>query len=341
MNAKRITPAELADKEKPGNGWYIIDAAGNHPQTCALPNGTELSFTQELTPEVLEGIAAAGVPDEGLFIDCDHEGIKGGPSAAVGWVRELAVCNGDLAARIEWTPLGLPLIEGAIYKHFSTVYPGKESEMRSGTVRPQRLTGLTLTNRPNNKTGQPSITNTEHSNPSPGNPAGKEQTQDNDKTMNPKILAALGCPADASEEEVLATIKDLQDDKKAAEDAAKTSAENEAAAIVNSEEQAAGAKLTDDEKEEATEQIIANHEHGVKYTRLLCASKATREQQPGARKYPNKGKQPETKEEEPEVAILNEAKAMCAEAKKAGKSLLWGVAYAKARNAYAAAHPTK
>lgn len=338
MNAKRITPAELADKERPTDGWYIIEAAGNHPQSCVLPDGKEMRFVQELTAEVLEAVAAAGVPEEGLYVDKEHEGEMGGSSAALGWVKELAVCEGDLAARIEWTPAGRPMIEGKVYKHFSTVYPAKLSEMESGTVRPARLKGLTLTNRPNNKDGQPAITNTEPAaapaKTSPANPDGKDQTQNNDQTMNPKILAALGLAADAGDEEVLAAITALQEDKQAAEDAATTAAEREAEAIVNSEEQAAGCELTDEEKEKAKEQIVLNCEHGKEYTRLLCASKAGKK--PEGRRYENMPPRKPAKQEDAEVSILNTAKQICADARKAGKPIAWNVAFAKARNAHRA-----
>lgn len=51
----------------PGDGWFIIEAAGQHP---ARIDGQQ--FTQNLTAEVLAGVAAAGVPTEGLPIDRVH-----------------------------------------------------------------------------------------------------------------------------------------------------------------------------------------------------------------------------------------------------------------------------
>ncbi len=139
----------------PGDGWFIIEAAGQH---AAQIDGQQ--FTQNLTAEVLAGVAAAGVPAEGLPIDRDHLSLDARNSTeALGWVRELAMCRGNLAARIEWTTLGLPLIQGRIYKHFSTVYPPDAEQVASGVYTPTRLIGLALTNQPNNKEGQPPITN--------------------------------------------------------------------------------------------------------------------------------------------------------------------------------------
>lgn len=59
---KEISENELEGQEMPGDGWFIIEAAGQHP---ARIDGQQ--FTQNLTAEVLAGVAAAGVP-----IDRDH-----------------------------------------------------------------------------------------------------------------------------------------------------------------------------------------------------------------------------------------------------------------------------
>lgn len=153
---KQISKEDLQPAGAPGDGWYIIEAAGEH-----MTHVEDTELVQRLTPEVLAAVAAVGVPAEGLPIDRDHLSLDSDNSTeAMGWVRELAMCGGNLAARIEWTSLGLPLIKGRVYKHFSTVYPPPTVEqLASGTYVPDRLIGLALTNQPNNKTGQPPITN--------------------------------------------------------------------------------------------------------------------------------------------------------------------------------------
>ena len=121
---KEISTADLQPATAPGDGWYIIEAAGEHATRVE-----EQELVQQLTPEALAAVAAAGVPAEGLPIDRDHLSLDSDNSTeAMGWVRELAMCGGNLAARIEWTSLGLPLIEGRVYKHFSTVYPAPSAE---------------------------------------------------------------------------------------------------------------------------------------------------------------------------------------------------------------------
>ena len=54
---KTITESDLQPPTTPGDGWYIIEAAGEH---ATRVEDTEL--TQQLTPEVLATVAAAGVP---------------------------------------------------------------------------------------------------------------------------------------------------------------------------------------------------------------------------------------------------------------------------------------
>lgn len=73
----------------------------------------------------MRAIVEAGVPEEGLLTDVEHVSVAvTGPrdSRAYGWVRELAALPTEeglqLCARIEWTPLGLPLVRDRIYKHF-------------------------------------------------------------------------------------------------------------------------------------------------------------------------------------------------------------------------------
>lgn len=331
---KQITAADLQSPERPGDGWYIIEAAGEYPKTVEI--GEErVSFVQELTAETLEKIAEAGVPEEGLLIDRDHLSMEEDqPTEAMGWVRELAICEGNLAARIEWTSIGRKLIEGKVYKHFSTVYPLEEGEARSGRVKPERLVELALTNRPNNGEGQPPITNRENTLPTGANaPADEQRTQKETKMTYPnELLALLGLAEGATDEEVIATVQSLKQGADAA-------AEAEADAVVNSTEAEEGAQLNDEEKKECKKEVLANREHGLKYTRLLCQNKAlkNRQTQPAnpERKYAGSGKLPvitNRKVDETERAITNRANELIADARKAGRSMSYWTAVAAARN---------
>lgn len=192
---KTITESDLQPATTPGDGWYIIEAAGEHATRVE-----DAELTQRLTPEVLAAVAAAGVPAEGLPIDRDHLSLDAENSTeAMGWVRELAMCGRNLAARIEWTSLGLPLITGRVYKHFSTVYPAPTAEqLEAGVYEPAQLIGLALTNQPNNREGQPPITNKcnqyAHDPGCPDAEGGSAGTQDADLDDTPDEM-----PEDADE----------------------------------------------------------------------------------------------------------------------------------------------
>lgn len=321
-----ITETDLQPPTAPGDGWYIIEAAGEH---ATRVDDTEL--TQQLTPDALAAVAAAGVPAEGLPIDRDHLSLDSDNSTeAMGWVRELAMCGSDLAARIEWTSLGLPLITGRVYKHFSTVYPPPTAEqLASGTYVPRKLIGLALTNQPNNKTGQPPITNRELPTPT--------TTTDTPTMYSPELLATLGLAEGATDEEVLAAVQALKEQADVANTAARNAEAAEAEAVINAAEKENGVELSPEEKTEAKEQIITNRAHGLKYVGLLCRDKrAVTNSATGARRYA--GKTPlanRTTPADPEQAIANRAQQLCDEARAAGKHLGYFTAVEKARAEHA------
>lgn len=330
---KTIAEADLQPATTPGDGWYIIEAAGAHARRV---KDTEL--VQQLTPDALAAVAAAGVPAEGLPIDRDHLSLDAeNSSEAMGWVRELAMCGSDLAARIEWTSLGLPLITGRVYKHFSTVYPPPTAEqLASGTYVPRKLIGLALTNQPNNKTGQPPITNRELPTPT-------TTTETTPTMFSPEILAALGLPEGATEAEVLAKVQELKQNAEIANTAVKAAEAAEAEAVINAAEKENGVELSPEEKTEAKEQIITNRAHGLKYVGLLCRDKRpvtnrAESAEPVANTRRYAGKTPLTNRStpaDPEQAIANRAQQLCDEARAAGKHLGYFTAVEKARAEHA------
>ena len=88
--ATHIAAADLQPLDAPGDGWYIIEAAGEFP-TVVRVGDEKLTVTQRLTTEALERVAEAGVPPEGLLIDRDHLSRDNDkPTEAMGWGRELA-----------------------------------------------------------------------------------------------------------------------------------------------------------------------------------------------------------------------------------------------------------
>lgn len=277
---KTITLEDLQPWENPGDGWYHIERWGDHPQTSL----EDKQYVQVIDDEAVRAIVAAEVPEEGILVDVEHVSVTGErDTRAYGWVRELAALPTEeglqLCARIEWTPLGLPLVRDRIYKHFSTVYSVELcADLGGGRLRPLQLVGLALTNQPNNP-GQRPITNSQAA---PINNNTKHQNTNMEELK--KIAAKLGLPEDATLEQVAAAIDALM----AAEQEA---AEAEAETLINSEDLK---DLNEDEKKDLKDELLTNREMGLKMLKLLTNRKDGGAP-PATPKYARPGYRPDTK----------------------------------------------
>lgn len=286
---KTIPRTALRPLDEPGDGWYVIEASGDF-SNVVREGEEEREIIQHLTPEVLSRVAAAGVPAEGVPVDRDHFSLSPEHSSeAVGWVRDLAMCGDMLAGRIEWTSIGRPLVEGRVYKHFSTVYPLDEGSLNGSSFEPSRLVGLALTNQPNNSAGQPPIANAVKNCVSGKGAALLINNNNNAHQMNDidAIKEALGLSPECSVEDVLSAIKGLQG-------AADEAAASEAETLLNSE---GLDDLPEDEKEELKEGLFTNRGLALLAIKAIKNSRLAAKQQPAAandaRRYagsPGKGK---------------------------------------------------
>lgn len=279
---KTITLEELEPMEQPGDGWYHIESWGDHPK----PTADGKMYVQVIDDDAVRAIVDAGVPEEGLLTDVEHVSVTGErDTRAYGWVRELAALPTEvglqLCARIEWTPLGLPLVRDRIYKHFSTVYSlDLCADLGGGRVRPLKLVGLALTNQPNNP-GQRPITNSQAA------PINNTTTNQQDTNMEElkKIAAKLGLPEDATLDQVLATLDSLM----AAEQEA---AEAEAETLLNNE---ALKDLSAEERKDLKDELLTNRELGEKMVNLLINRKGGGTPPATDPKYARPGFRPATK----------------------------------------------
>lgn len=218
----------------PTDGWYHIEPSGEHP--AFAEDGTKVV-------QVIDGAAVAamvknfeadsaayeeetGNPFPGVLLDREHfSHNEDKETAADGWLKALQDRAGQLFGRIDWTPRGKAATDGGEYKFFSTEYnPGDlETVGKDATgalrVRPRRLSGLSLTNRPNNKGGRP-ITNR---NLSPDAPAARpaRELADTQKPNMKKVAEKLGLSAEASEDAILDELQKLLDKAKANQEAEK------------------------------------------------------------------------------------------------------------------------
>lgn len=277
---KTITLEDLQPWEYPGDGWYHIERWGEHPQTSL--EGKQ--YVQVIDDDAVLAIVEAGVPEEGILVDVEHVSVTGvRDTRAYGWVKELAALPTEeglqLCARIEWTPLGRPLVKDRIYKHFSTVYSVELcADLGGGRIRPLQLVGLALTNQPNNP-GQRPITNSQAA------PINDNKTQNTNMEELKKIAAKLGLPEDATLEQVEAAIDALM----AAEQEA---AEAEAETLLNSEDLAS---LTPEEKKDLKDELLTNRDLGIKMIKLLINRKGGGAPPATAPRYARPGYRPDTR----------------------------------------------
>lgn len=276
---KTITLEDLQPWENPGDGWYHIERWGDHPQVSL--EGKQ--YIQVIDDEAVRAIVEAGVPEEGTLVDVEHVSVTGErDTRAYGWVKEFAALPTEeglqLCARIEWTPLGLPLVRDRIYKHFSTVYSVELcADLGGGRLRPLQLVGLALTNQPNNP-GQRPITNSQAA------PINDNTNQNTNMEELKKIAAKLGLPEDATLEQVEAAIDALMD-------AEQEAAEAEAETLINSENLK---DLTDEERKDLKEELLTNRAMGLKIINLLTNRKGGGAP-PATPKYARPGYRPDTK----------------------------------------------
>lgn len=258
---KLITAKDLRPMDDPGNGWYMIEANGEHPHD--LDDG--VTIIQVLDNDAMEQLIDSYVPGS-VFLDKDHLSRKeDNDTAAKAWLNDLAGLDDGgkihLCGLLEWTPPGLELARNKEYKKFSTEYDVATLEnLGDGRFRPRLLVGLALTNRENNP-GQRPITNRKC------DPITNTQPTQTPITMEElkQIATLLGLSEEATLEDILAAIKTMQDETSAAQEA-------EADAILSSE----GADdMSPEEKELMKEQLITNRARAMKVLANRKAKRAT------------------------------------------------------------------
>jgi phage I-like protein len=188
------------DFEHPADGWYQIEAKGEHPNRRA---GVIQVIDEAACRAIVKQFnAEAAEPDfAGMLIDHEHfkhEADK--ETVAYGWLERLQARADGIYGQIRWSETGRKAVDGGDYRFFSTEYDAGEVEILNAgespkRARPLRLDGLTLTNANNNK-GQKPITNR-------GVEAAEKEPQ------MKSVCTLLGLTADASEEAVQAEVARL------------------------------------------------------------------------------------------------------------------------------------
>ena len=134
------------------NRGFLVLKGGNVEVTGApeiisvLPLGHVISDKGEFNVDeesfrVMKAqIAQRGVD---LVIDYEHQTLKGVQAPAAGWVKELMLKNGQIQARVEWTPTAKKYLQNKEYRYLSPVITVRESDSKA-----TGLHSLALTNTP-------------------------------------------------------------------------------------------------------------------------------------------------------------------------------------------------
>ena len=194
-------------------------------------NGTVQHCSKAAFEALVANWKAAGSPD--VLVDVDHASARGGSTEAAAWCSSLEVDDNGLQGVFNLTPKGLELVKNRSYRFVS---PGWTLSP-DGT--PVSLCSVALTNRPNLPV-KPVANADETGGRDPDDPNSRK---DNPEMDIKKLAAALGLPETATEEEVLAAIKAMQDrEAQAAAEAANAKAEEFADNAVKAGKIAANSK---------------------------------------------------------------------------------------------------
>jgi len=160
---------------------------GNYSDICVVIQGQwkdhpagDYEITEGDVIQMVENFNAEG---RDLLFDYDHESLYGGKSIAAGWGKEIYVKNGEIHAKVEWTPKALEAIKNKEYRYLSNVLIFNYSDKNNASVRGTYLHSVALTNVPFQK-DLPSIMNKMYQN------IKKEDDMD-------EILKALGVKTEA------------------------------------------------------------------------------------------------------------------------------------------------
>lgn len=120
----------------------------------------------------------------------EHRAPNGQDAPAAGWVKELAVRDGAVWGRVEWTEKAIAQLQSKEYRYLSPVFIYTRDERQI-----VRLTSAGLTNQPNLALK-----------------ALNQQTHQEESTVWKELLKRLGLPEDATEAQAITALNQIQAD---------------------------------------------------------------------------------------------------------------------------------
>lgn len=146
-----------------------------------------------------EGVAAASLDGmRDIPIDWEHasdiKAPKGEEAPAAGWINRLEVRDGALWGKVEWTERGAAQVAAREYRYLSPLFA---HTVKDRVIK--QVLSVALTNNPNLH-----LT------------AMNRREEHEGETMNKEILAALGLPEDATDEQAVTAINTLKQERNSA-----------------------------------------------------------------------------------------------------------------------------
>jgi len=197
------------DFKHPADGWYMIEPKGEHPNrrggvVLVIDDDAIQSIATTFNREADEYPAKHnGMEFPGMLVDIEHFSDDASKETrAYAWLMRQQPRLDGVYGQLSWTGTGKPAVDRGDFRFFSSEYlPGDCVDLGGKRVRPTRMDGLTLTNKPNNKGGRPIINREDLRQPAPAGPAVKAETK-NKNTMK-KIASRLRLSDEASEDSIL------------------------------------------------------------------------------------------------------------------------------------------
>lgn len=186
--------------------WIQICPKGEFPTTiCNGSNGDERMIVQVLDDEAIKSLAnsMAAAGPAGILIDYDHfsHDIEH-HSEAAGWIKALEARPDGLYGKAQWTDKGADAVRNRRYLFVSPTWLMDDCARLDGErVRPTRLFSAALTNSPN-LNGIRAIVNNRIAGAEPAEPEGGPKMD-----YKAKLIALLGLPAEAKDEEINAKLE--------------------------------------------------------------------------------------------------------------------------------------
>jgi phage I-like protein len=118
-----------------------------------------------------------------------HRATKGEDAPAAGWIKQLEIRDGGLWGLVAWTPRGATQVVNREYRFLSPVF-----DYESDSTRIVRLVSAGLTNKPNFLLTA----------------LNQETLENSPVKLSPALLAALGLPETATEEQAIAATTQLK-----------------------------------------------------------------------------------------------------------------------------------